>query len=86
MAGWVGGAFIALFYLGSFLNTMRMLYLCATVEPGIIPKIRTKSVNYQRTYKVSYRDEDDLGPLSAQQNLSPVETFFSLSRFKMADN
>ena len=35
-----------------------MLYLCATVEPGIIPKIRSKAVNYQKPYKVTYQDAD----------------------------
>ena len=46
MAGWAGGIGILLFYWCSLGNTLRVLYLCASVEPGIIPKIRTKAVNY----------------------------------------
>ena len=52
LGGYVGGAFICLAYAFGLGVTMRSLYLCATVEPGIIPKIRSKNVNYTKTYKV----------------------------------
>ena len=60
MCGWFGGAVISIIYGLSLANSMRILYLCATVEPGIIPKVRSKSVNYTKVYKVSYRDEQDV--------------------------
>ena len=44
--GWIGGAFACLAYLISLVNVLRVLYLCATVEPGIIPKIRSRTINY----------------------------------------
>ena len=81
MCGWLGGAIICILEVLSLANTIRVLYLCATVEPGIIPKIRSKSVNYTKVYKVSYRDEQDV--LNAQKNLRPVEAFFSLWRFQI---
>jgi len=46
LAGWAGGILICLAYAFSLGITLRTLYMCATVEPGIIPKIRSKSVNY----------------------------------------
>jgi len=55
LAGWVGGVPICLVEAFSLVVALRALYLTATVEPGIIPKIRSKSVNYQKTYKVTYR-------------------------------
>ena len=59
MVGWAGGVFICLAEAASLYITIRSLYLCATVEPGIIPKIRSKTVNYQKTYKVAYREADE---------------------------
>ena len=55
LAGWFGGALIFIIYWVSFLNVMRCLHMCSTVEPGIIPKIRTKHFNYMKSYKVKYR-------------------------------
>lgn len=59
LVGWAGGIFICIVEAVSLFAAMRALYLCATVEPGIIPKIRSKIVNYQRTYRVTYREEED---------------------------
>ena len=60
LAGWIGGALIFLLYWVSFINMCRMLHLCSTVEPGIIPKIRSKELNYQRAYKVMYRTPEEI--------------------------
>jgi len=46
-------------YFASLANNLRVLYMCAAVEPGIIPKIRSKAVNYQRQYQVTYREAED---------------------------
>ena len=51
---WIGGAFLALFYFISLANVLRVLYLCASVEPGILPKLSSKVINYDRPYKVAY--------------------------------
>ena len=61
-----------------------MLYLCSSTEPGIIPKIRSKSVNYQKPYKVTYQDADDRGVVEKQ--MQPVEAFFSLKSFKVVSD
>lgn len=59
LCGWIAGVFVCLLYIVSLGNVLRVLYLCASVEPGIIPKIRAKAVNYQKPYKVVYQDADD---------------------------
>ena len=61
--------------------SLRALYKCSTVEPGIIPKIRSKAINYQRTYRVTYLDGDDRKSIT--KNLTPVQRFFSLKNFKL---
>ena len=79
---------MCLLCLVSLINDMRVLYLCATVEPGIIPKIRSKALNYQRPYKVTYREPGDEDPRasSLHATMTPVEKYFSLNNFKLADN
>ena len=81
LLGWIGGAFACVGYLASLGNVLRVLYLCATTEPGIILKIRARSVNYQKAYKVAYLDQTEL--TSAMKELSSVEAFFDLNRFKV---
>ena len=58
--GWIGGPIACLAYLCSLVNVLRVLYLCATTDPGIIPKIRARSINYQKTYNVTYREPDEI--------------------------
>ena len=81
LCGWAGGIFICLLYIVSLANVCRVLYLCASTEPGIIPKIRSKSVNYVKPYKVTYQDADDRDDVVKQ--MQPVEAFFSLKSFKV---
>ena len=73
-----------LFYMASLVNTLRILFMCAMVEPGIIPKIRSKTVPYQKAIKVAYRDVDEYE--DQVKALEPVEAFFSLRNFKLAQN
>ena len=80
MCGWAGGVVLCVLYGLSLAVVMRVLYLCATIEPGIIPKIRSKAVNYTKVYRVSYREEEEVK--SALKNLRPVEAYFSLWRFR----
>lgn len=84
LCGYIGGAFVFLAYVTSLVNVIRILYLCATVEPGIIPKIRSKTVNYTKPYKIKYREAHERA--TAVKDLSPVEAFFSLSSFKLAED
>ena len=84
LASWIGGSFIFLLYGASLFNSLRFLYNCATIEPGIIPKIRSKSVNYQRGYKVAYREEEET--VVADGSLSQVEIYFSLNKFRLAND
>ena len=79
MAGWIGGAFVWLIEATSLFLTIRCLYKCAAVEPGIIPKIRSKAINYTKTYQVKYRDEESRSQIMG--DLTPVQAFFSLRNF-----
>ena len=54
LLGWIGGTFLALLYLVSLANVLRILYQCASIEPGILPKLSSKIINYDRPYKVAY--------------------------------
>ena len=48
LLGVVGGIFFDIVYLISFGNVLRVLYLCSRTEPGIIPKIRSKQIEYNK--------------------------------------
>ena len=48
LLGWVGGTFFDIAYIVSFGNVLRILYLCSRTEPGIIPKIRSKQIEYNK--------------------------------------
>ena len=60
IAGWYGTVLLGLPYLASLLNVLRNLYLCAMTEPGIIPKVRSQEINYNKTYFVAYRSADEI--------------------------
>ena len=60
IAGWWGTVLLGLPYLASLLNVLRNLYLCAMTEPGIIPKVRSQEINYNKTYFVAYRSADEI--------------------------
>ena len=52
---WIGGVLIVIVYFISLFNVLRCLLLCASIEPGIILKIKSELINYERPYKVTYR-------------------------------
>ena len=58
LTGWIGCWFLGAVYLVSVVNTIRILFLCAMTEPGIIPKIRSKEINYNQAYTVKYKEAD----------------------------
>ena len=86
MFGLVAGLVVDVFYLGSILNLLRLIYKCAYTEPGIIPAIPGKQ-------------GDNVRDLSAASKGIPVEYktegqrafngdrlgyFYSEDRFKYA--
>lgn len=81
LCGWVGGFILAILYAVSLANVLRCLYLVSRVEPGIIPKVKSKVINYTRPYKVTYRESDD--PSDVTKELNPIEAYFSVSHFKI---
>jgi len=60
LCGWIGGILIDLVFFLSFVNVLRCLFLCSKVEPGIIPQVRSNAVDYQRPYKVTYKDQNEV--------------------------
>ena len=58
--GVIGGSLIAILYFISFANVLRCLYLCSRVEPGILPRVKSKVINYERMYKVIYREDIEI--------------------------
>jgi palmitoyltransferase ZDHHC9/14/18 len=68
-----------LFYFASVFNSLRCLVLCAITDPGILPKIPSSDVNYNRNYHVAYRDIDEI---QQDENKSIGANFFTLRQFK----
>ena len=62
LLGWLGGTLFLLIYLPSFINTLRILYLCSRTEPGIIPKLQSKLIDYNpnKQYRVAYKTPDQI--------------------------
>ena len=60
IGGWYGTFLLGFPYLASMANTLRNLLNVALTDPGIIPKIRSENINYNRTYQVDYRETDEL--------------------------
>ena len=57
LCGW-WGLILSIFYSVSFINVIRILYLCSRTEPGIIPKIKSKKIDYKRSFYVVYKKPD----------------------------
>ena len=51
--GIVGGIIVDILYLGSVLNLLRLIYKCATTEPGIIPAIPSQTCDLMRLQSVT---------------------------------
>lgn len=84
LLGWIGGTFFLIFYLVSFINTLRILYLCSRTEPGIIPKIRSKQIEYNKQYRVTYKSPDKIMEEFEEQsvlNKSPGKAFYTTNQF-----
>ena len=58
LCGPIGGWFVAAFYLVSLLNLLRIHHICRNTEPGIVPNIRSKRVDYNKQYFIRYRSVD----------------------------
>jgi hypothetical protein len=60
MAGGILGMILldAIFLL-PLVNTIRMFVLCTYTEPGIIPRVRSSKIDYNKTHYVSYRTGDE---------------------------
>ena len=88
LLGPIGGTIFLIFYLISLINTLRMLYLCGRTEPGFIPKIRSKQIDYNKQYRILYKTPDEIMEDVAmksekQENFSAVEAFFSTNAFRI---
>lgn len=81
IGGWYGTFFLGIPYLMSCANTLRILLNVALTDPGIIPKIRSSSINYNRNYSVSYREKDELKVDACKTGAA---NFFSLAQFKLS--
>lgn len=46
--------FVEILYIALVLNTIRIFMLCSYTEPGIIPKIRSSKIDYNKTHYVRY--------------------------------
>ena len=58
--GLAWGTVFGIFYMISFVNVLRVLYLCSRTEPGIIPKLRSKQINYNKKYRVTYKTPEEV--------------------------
>lgn len=61
IGGWWGLPFIDILFLVPLVNTLRLYLMCSYTEPGIIPRVRSTKIDYNKTHYVAYRigDEDD---------------------------
>lgn len=60
LCGKIGGWFLSAAYLVSFVNLLRIHHLCRVTEPGILPRIRSKRIDYNKTYYCKYRSPGDI--------------------------
>lgn len=91
-------------FWGTVLSTLFTLWTCFVIwlhnkvgrtEPGIIPNIRSKKIDYNRPYKCRYRPIDDLlashhpsaeakEPMTkTRQDRIAADAFFSLKQFEL---
>ena len=86
MLGYWGWLFACL-WSATLFNTLRVQYLCAVTEPGIIPRVQSSKINYDIPYRVQYKSpekvtdefEERIGIL--QQ--SPGEAFYTTDLFEL---
>ena len=85
--------FVAVIYLVSLINTVRIHHLCRSTEPGILPRIRSKKIDYNKTYHVRYRKKEKVlqdnqfeNLTTTQQEDEKAKAFFSTFKFELVEN
>ena len=73
---------IGLVELAFVLNAVRLLILATYTEPGIIPRITSNKIDYNRTHYVEYKSMEEIASDPAYQDLTPGQAFFSVRKFK----
>jgi hypothetical protein len=58
-------------YLLVVLNAIRYFVLCSYTDPGVIPRVRSPKIDYDKAHYVQY----------APKEVVTAEDFFSLDRF-----
>lgn len=84
IGGWVAIVFLNIPYLLPVLNTLRFFMLCTYTEPGVIPKVRSAKIDYNKTHYVSYRTGQEQDTNDYRLDDFGRE-FYSLSKFKTAN-
>ena len=54
----VYGWLFLILWTATFINTLRVLYLCAVTEPGIIPRVQSRKINYDIPHRVQYKSPE----------------------------
>ena len=88
LCGKVGGAFLVVLYAISLLNLLRIHHLCRNTEPGIVPNIRSKRIDYNKQYFVKYRNLNDVIGEFTQSSSKPyqqacTDAFYSTRHFEL---
>jgi len=83
VGGIAGIIILDLIFLLPLVNSLRMFMLCTYTEPGIIPKVRSTKIDYNKTHYVAYRNGDEPDSLTHNQALDAGQIFFSLYKFKL---
>lgn len=78
LGGLLGSIIIGLLYLPFVINTLRLYILCSYTEPGIIPRVRSNKIDYNKTHFVQYATEQPTEVAS----MDPGHAFFSLNKFQ----
>jgi len=79
IGGWAGSVFIGIPYFLSIFNTLRLVVMVAVTEPGIIPKLKSPEINYNKSHNVFYRKKEEL---TKDDTKSPGANFFALKQFR----
>ena len=78
------GTAFGILWAATFINTLRILYLCATTEPGIIPRVKSNEIDYDVPYRVTYKSPEKITEEFDQlvgTLVSPGEAFFTPNLF-----
>ena len=79
---WVGVIFLGIVECLPLANTLRMFILCSYTEPGVIPKVRSDKIDYNKSHYVAYRNPAEAHP-EAEITTDSGKVFFSLNKFKI---